>query len=288
MKRTFPVAVFVAVALFLCCFCVDASAAVIKGHLSNFDLINFTGSQATDLDVIMSGVTCSDITYYFGQYAGLMNMSCQNVGGGKIRVTFSGGTSFPVPNGQWRHFGLSFSTSAMAHVEKIFWTDGGVQLGNYIDFAGLTWTGSIDCPVHMEIMRSDSMFAPSVQVVDAHWTTAPHIIPLDNMVRGDAAMTSLQWMAESSLNGTLTTASNVLSFWTPPLIPGGDPAVLARYIVLNNTGDTLGYYFEQVSIEGKEVPAMSHWAVIVALLCVLAVVTVALLRRRVTVSGSRA
>jgi hypothetical protein len=288
MKRTFPVVVLGALALFLCCLCVDASAAVITGRLSNFDLKNVSGSQATDLDMIISGISCSDISYYFGQYSGLMNMSCANVGGGKIRVTFSGGTTFPVPNGQWRHFGLQFSTANTPNVEKIFWTSGGVQTGNYIDFVGLSWTGSVDCPVHMEESRADSLGAsPYVQVRDANWATAPHIISLDSMVRGNPAMTALQWMPEASLNGTLTTASDVLSFWTPPLIPGGDPAVLARYVVLGAGGDTLGYYFEQVSIVGKDVPAMSHWAVLVALVCVLAVVTVALLRRRVAVSASR-
>jgi len=288
MKRAFPATVFVAAALFLCCLCVDASAAVITGRLSNFDLKNVSGSQATDLDMIISGVSCSDISYYFGQYSGLMNMSCSSVGGGKIRVTFSGGTTFPVPNGEWRHFGLQFSTANTPNVEKIFWTDGGVQVGGYIDFVGLSWTGSIDCPVHMQMSRTDSLGpSPYVEVRDANWTTTAHPISLDHMVRGDAAMTSLDWMPESSLNGILTSASDVLEYTTPPLIPGGDPAVLTRYIVMGPGGDTLGYYFEQVSIVGKDVPAMSHWAVIVALVCVLAAVTVALLRRRVAVSASR-
>jgi hypothetical protein len=255
-------------------------AATIKGKLTNFDLTNWTEQEVTDLDMVFSGATCDDIDYYFGKHTGLMEMDCVDVGGGKIRVTFSGGSWFPVPDGQDRHFGLRFKRNVNAKFEKLFWTVEGQQVGGNIDFTGLNWEGTINCPVNISVSRAENTQSDSVRLVDATWAVSDFVIPLDNMIVADPEITSLPWQDASGLEGAvLQSPSDSATFTTPALDPRASESVLVRFTVLDQDDRQIGVFIEQAELT-PPVPTVSEWGLIIMGLLLLVAGTVVIVRRR--------
>jgi len=259
----------------------DASAAYIWKTLSNFDIKNSTGQIATDLDIILSGVTCNDITSWYLKGSSTRQMTCMSVGGGKIRVTFTG---FSIPADQIAHFGLSFCPLTNPKVEKIYWTSGGNQLAPYVDFAGIQWVGSINCPVVMKFMRPDSSLT-KVCLAKLRWAHSPSVIPLDNMTPMDPAITGLVWDTPSPAvtDTCLETVGEIVSFTTPPIGVDTVHAVLAKYVLVNSTGDSVGVFIQQAEVRAT-VPTLTEWGLIIlAVLAVGAVIWTVVRRRRVLV-----
>jgi hypothetical protein len=264
----------------------DVFAAQIKGRLSNFDLKNFTNEQVTDLDLIFSGATCDDITYYFGKNTGIRHMDCVPVGGGKIRVTFSG-PGFPVAPGSKRHFGLSFKWNVNVRMHQVFWTKDGVQTGGYIDFTGLNWEGTVDCPVNIKVSRADSTEATAVTLTAAQWAASADLVHLDNMTATDPEILTLDWEPAPSLEGAvLSSPSDEATFTTPAIDPSLHRSVLARYTVLGESGDMVGEFIEQAEFI-RPAPTLTEWGLILFILAVVGFLGYMILRRRRTTVSVR-
>ncbi len=99
----------------------------VTGTLSNFDVVNTTGQEANDFDVVLGGVAPGDIdSLYTGDYP---NVSVMPASGG-TRIRWSGSST---PPGGFAHFGLTLAGDVDPVAVQMNWTFNGSNTGNLPD-----------------------------------------------------------------------------------------------------------------------------------------------------------
>lgn len=256
-----------------------ASAIMVLGRLTNFDLYNRTGNGSVNqLFMFISGASCSDIQYYYGMYSGIRQMTCTDMGSGLIKVIFSG-SGFPVPNGEKRHFGLDFGLNQNAKVEQIFWAKDDTMVPPCIDFAGMQWRGTTECPVRMVIRRPTLLGSTSVTISNAKWTVDTVYVPLDSMVDGNHLWNAvpIAWQNAVGLNSTLSYSTDSAFDLTSAIDQRLYRTILAQYTVAAG-GLEVGRFYEQSTIP-RGTPTLTEWGLVV-LIALLILATVYVIRNR--------
>ncbi len=127
--------------------------------------------------------------------------------------------------------------------------------------------------------------ASSVEITDASWAKSQTVVHLDSMAIGNGQLESLPWQPEPLLEGVLTTPLDSVSFTTPQIDPNTTAAVLVRYVLRNDVGDTLGVYFGQAEVLPPGTPTVSSWGMIAIVAILMIFGTWVLLRRKRLADG---
>lgn len=195
--------------------------AVIKGVLSNFDLHNFTGGMVNDLEVILAGITCTDIQDYFH---GRGYPPACSLGENSVRIWWEFDKE-PLEYCEWGHFGVQLKQGAKQPIWGwAIWTINGDPQEPPIPFPWQRWEGDTACYVY-DIIIGTPQFPPVI--VSRQWAISDEVIPLDSLTPDNPMVEGLNWHplepAELAEGDSLVTRIG-------PTKPG-DAAVLVMYNV---------------------------------------------------------
>lgn len=111
-----------------CAIANAASAQIIQGTLSNFDVWNNTGAMANDFHIGLSGIPTTAIGgLYTGDYPSV-NVASDGMGG--TNLTWEGSTTAP---GDFAHFGLTIDGNLNPTAVQMNWTFNGMNIGKIPD-----------------------------------------------------------------------------------------------------------------------------------------------------------
>jgi hypothetical protein len=281
MKRKI-VMLSVAIAMIFGLTASQTQAAQVYGILSNFDLYNLTGQDVNDLDLTLTGLglTCDRISNYYcgwGTVGGVPSGGCQDLGGGRIRITWSDPTQ-PIPPGQFKHFGVRFKAGAPdVTAEEAIWTFNGVQVDR-IAFISQAWLGTLLCPVADILWPPDSLpvvFGPPWRI-ERSWAWTSTIIPLNSLTQDNPLVTGLSW--STPLIETMTGDPNIgLELWTDPLPQQG--AVVVKYSVMSGANLLAVFTNEAELEEAAQIPTLSEWGMIIFVVLLAGWMTFVVVRR---------
>jgi len=223
---------------------VPRDTVFLRGELSNFDLKNFTSQNVNDLHIQMSGITCSDITGYYGGWG--YPPTCADISGGVI-ITWQNYIS--IPPGEWKHYGVRLRSGApQHHVMSYQWTVDGNVVGT-LPVVEQGWKDTTQGRIRVTVRRPSGSIisSPSPVYVQRKYVHSSVVVPLDSLNPGNSMIESLGW--------TLVDANPI------PLPPGdslvfeiqsllGDTAILLRYTVKDSLSSPISEYVNEVEISG--------------------------------------
>jgi hypothetical protein len=156
-----------------------AACRDIQGGLSNFDVFNRTGLTANDFEVILLGVSATDLgSLYTGDYP---NATVTTVAGG-VKIRWTGDTTL---NGTWSHFGIGLKGNLNPTSTEFSWTFNGGALPVPPPRQWQDWNMVNGNTVARDVIRNQG---PDPFRVQRRILTlpGPNVVELNELLRGGA------------------------------------------------------------------------------------------------------